>query len=287
MEKEVLLFTAMDADTGIKIRDYLKNRLYFSTSLIAKVKFGGVLLNGERVSMRAIVHTGDKIEITLPSEESENVEPVECNLEVIYEDKHILAINKPKNMPTHPSRGNHLVTVANAVRAYIGKPFVFRAITRLDRDTSGIVLIAKNQLSAAILSRSLKAGEFEKIYYAKISGAPEECEGEIIAPIAREREGSIKRVVRADGKEAVTKYRTVSIDERGDATLELVAVTGRTHQLRVHMAHIGHPLKYDFLYGERVEGVTYLLHCGRLVFPHPLTKEPLELISEPTFLPQN
>ena len=271
-----LFFEVSDVDGEIKIREYLR-RLGFSTSLIAIVKYDGVLLNGVAVHMRATVKNGDIISIALPEVESEGIEPIPIPINVIFEDEHILAVSKPTNMPTHPSRGNSLPTLANAVRAYLDKPFIFRAISRLDRDTSGIVLIAKNQLSAAILSRDMKRGSFKKIYEAIVKGIPSPKEGEINAPIAREAEGSIKRVVRDDGKHALTRYRVIDTDSDGNATVELEAVTGRTHQLRVHMAYVGHPLIGDFLYGERIEGETYRLHCKLLEFVHPISREKISL----------
>lgn len=271
-----LFFEVSDVDGEIKIREYLR-RLGFSTSLIAIVKYDGVLLNGVAVHMRATVKNGDIISIALPEGESEGIEPIPIPINVIFEDEHILAVSKPTNMPTHPSRGNSLPTLANAVRAYLDKPFIFRAISRLDRDTSGIVLIAKNQLSAAILSRDMKRGSFKKIYEAIVKGIPSPKEGEINAPIAREAEGSIKRVVRDDGKHALTRYRVIDTDSDGNATVELEAVTGRTHQLRVHMAYVGHPLIGDFLYGERIEGETYRLHCKLLEFVHPISREKISL----------
>ena len=274
---ETLLFKVAGVIGGMKIRDYLTKRIGFSTSLIAVVKYDNVRLNGDIVHMRATVKDGDVITVTLPEEESENIPPMDIPLDIIYEDEHILAVSKPINMPTHPSRGNHLPTLANAVRAYLGKPFVFRAISRLDRDTSGIVLVAKNQLSAAILSREMKKGSFKKIYEATVVGVPDPPSGEINAPIAREREGDIKRVVREDGKSAITLYRVREINDDGNAIVELQAVTGRTHQLRVHMAYIGHPLVADFLYGDRIENETYRLHCKLLEFPHPITGETLTL----------
>ena len=152
----------------MKIRDYLKGRLGLSTSLIGKVKYDNVKLNGEYVHMRAMVKNGDVIEITLPDEERENIEPIDIAIDIIYEDEYVIAVNKPKNMPVHPSRGNHLPTVANAIRAYVGHPFVFRAINRLDRDTSGIVLIAKDRLSGAKLYQSMKERKFGKTYLAII-----------------------------------------------------------------------------------------------------------------------
>ena len=274
---ETLLFKVAGVIGGMKIRDYLTKRIGFSTSLIAVVKYDNVRLNGDIVHMRATVKDGDVITVTLPEEESENIPPMDIPLDIIYEDEHILAVSKPINMPTHPSRGNHLPTLANAVRAYLGKPFVFRAISRLDRDTSGIVLVAKNQLSAAILSREMKKGSIKKIYEATVVGVPDPPSGEINAPIAREREGDIKRVVREDGKSAITLYRVREINDDGNAIVELQAVTGRTHQLRVHMAYIGHPLVADFLYGDRIENETYRLHCKLLEFPHPITGETLTL----------
>lgn len=256
----------------MKIRDYLKGRLGLSTSLIGKVKYDNVKLNGEYVHMRAMVKNGDVIEITLPDEESENIEPIDIAIDIIYEDEYVIAVNKPKNMPVHPSRGNHLPTVANAIRAYVGHPFVFRAINRLDRDTSGIVLIAKDRLSGAKLYQSMKERKFGKTYLAIIEGVPEVAHGVINAPIVREYEGSIKRVVRNDGKECITEYELVESYNNGTSLVKVTPHTGRTHQIRVHMAHVGHPLVDDFLYGTRGEE-TYSLHCSSLSFPHPFTGE--------------
>ena len=179
-------------------------------------------------------------------------------------------MNKPKDMPTHPSRGNNLITLANAVAYYVKEPFVFRSVNRLDRGTSGIVLIAKNPLAAAILGRDMKERKIEKSYLALVSGIPSPEEGIIDAPIAREREGDIKRVVREDGKRAVSEYRVVKKTSEGNAFCEVKLHTGRTHQIRVHFAHIGHPLVGDFLYGEEMES-GYTLISSRLEFTHPIS----------------
>jgi 23S rRNA pseudouridine1911/1915/1917 synthase len=263
---------------NMKIRDYLKYRLGLSTSVIAKVKYDKVLVNGEIVYIRATVKNGDVIDITLPDEDSENIEPIDVPLEIIYEDDYVIAVNKPKNMPVHPSRGNSLPTVANGIRAYLDRPFVFRAINRLDRDTSGIVLIAKDQLSAARLSEQMKSGEIKKRYVATVVGLPHpEC-GVIDAPIERECEGSMKRVVRADGKRSITEYRVLSENGDGTSEVSLIPVTGRTHQLRVHMTYSGQPLHGDFLYGERIPEGTYKLACVELSFTHPYTGEHMTVI---------
>lgn len=263
----------------MKIRDYLKRRIGLSTALIAQVKFDNVKLNGEIVYMRAMVKNGDVIEISLPDEDSENIEPMDIPLEIVYEDDYVIAVNKPRNMPVHPSRGNHLPTVANAIRSYVGHPFVFRAINRLDRDTSGIVLIAKDRLSGAKLYQAMKEREFGKTYLAIVEGVPSPTHGIINQPIAREVEGEMKRVVREDGKEAITEYEVIEVLANNMSKVKVTLHTGRTHQIRVHMAYIGHALVNDFLYGKRGDD-TYHLHCNSLSFPHPLTGETITLTAD-------
>ncbi len=277
-----MMHTVRGLGSPLRISQYLRERVSLSVTLIKRIKYGGVFLNDENVHMRAEVKNGDKIEIAFPEEKSEGIPPIDLPLEVLYEDGHILAVCKPKNMPTHPSKGNSLPTLANAVMHYFGRDFVFRAVTRLDRDTSGIVLIAKTQYAAARLSEDMKAGRFEKIYTAVVSGAPKEKAGRIDAPIRREAEGQMRRIVAEDGKRAITEYTTIGIREDGNAILSLRLLTGRTHQIRVHMAHIGHPLLGDFLYGEKSED-GYFLHCTKMAFPHPITREMLTIISKTVF----
>ena len=150
---------------GRLIKDFLRLKLSFSVTLIKKVKFGGVFVNGENVHMRHLLSANDLVEVYLPTEDSAHVLPINEPLTVLYEDEYILAVDKPTNMPTHPSKYNSLTTLANLVRAYVGEQFVFRAITRLDRDTSGIVLIAKDQISAAALSQDMKDGKIPLVLY--------------------------------------------------------------------------------------------------------------------------
>ena len=277
MTLESVKLTVSELSNEIKIRDYLKRYVGLSTSLIAKVKFDNVILNGEPVHMRAIVKNGDTITINLPEEDSENIEPINIPIEILYEDEYIIAVNKPMNMPVHPCRGNSLPTLANAIRYYIGSPFVFRAVNRLDRDTSGIVIIAKNQLSAAKLCTTMKNKHFDKKYIAIVEGKIKSDSGVINAPIVREHEGSIKRIVRPDGKESITEYRLLGLTDDGNSIVELKPLTGRTHQIRVHMSYIGHPLVNDFLYGNRVEGKSYYLQCNSITFPHPRNNEPITI----------
>lgn len=252
------------------LRDYLRS-LNLSTAVIKEAKRTGIFLNGMAVTVRAMVKEGDLLEVYISEAKSDGIVPMDIPLEVIYEDEDILAVDKPTNMPTHPSKGNSLPTLANAVMGYYGGNFVFRSVNRLDRDTSGIVIIAKNRLSASELSKSMKRGEWQKTYHAIVDGVPTEKSGVIDAPIERVCEGNIKRMVREDGKRAITEYNV--LESYGDSSLlKITLKTGRTHQIRVHMSYIGHPLVSDFLYGTLSEG-EYYLRCKEIAFPHPKTKE--------------
>ena len=245
---------------------------YCSTvTLVKKAKYGGIRLNGETVTVRALVNEGDKIELYLDEEKSESIPPMDIPLRVLYEDEDLIAVDKPTNMPTHPSKGNNLPTLANAIMGYFNGDFVFRSVNRLDRDTSGVVIVAKNKISASSLSSSMKKGLWSKKYHALVEGIPSPERGTIDAPIERIEEGNIKRCVRPDGKRAITKYKVIeNLGER--ALCEITLLTGRTHQIRVHMSHIGHPLTSDFLYG-RASEAEYYLRCKEISFPHPRTGE--------------
>ena len=256
----------------------MKSFLYsngLSVTLVKKAKYGGILLNGDAVTVRATVNAGDKIEIFLEDQKSEGIPPMDIPLKVLYEDEDILAVDKPTNMPTHPSKGNNLPTLANAVMGYYDGNFVFRSVNRLDRDTSGIVIIAKNKIAASTLSSSMKKGLWHKKYHAIVEGCPENTEGRIDAPIERVEEGNIKRMVRPDGKRAITDYRVVEKYD-GSSLCEITLLTGRTHQIRVHMSYIGHPLVSDFLYGTESDK-EYYLRCIEISFPHPKTGEELTI----------
>lgn len=276
--------TVLPEFDGIKILDYLKRAMGLSVTLIKKVKFGGVFINGENVHMRASVHTGDTVNVKLPDAKSENIRALNIPLDIIYEDDYLIAVNKPSGMPTHPSKGNSLPTLAEGVMAYFSsESFVFRAINRLDRDTSGIVIIAKDAVSADRLSREMKRGGYVKKYSAIVTGVPSPAHAIIDAPIERESEGNIKRIVCENGKRAITEYNVERILESGDALCEITLHTGRTHQIRVHMVHIGHPLRHDFLYGEREGDEIYKLHAKSIEFTHPFTAERIKLISKADF----
>ena len=251
----------------------MKSYLYslgLSVTLVKKAKYGGIILNGNAVTVRAVVNPGDKVEIYTEDTKSEGIPPMDIPLKVLYEDEDILAVDKPVNMPTHPSKGNNLPTLANAGMGYSGGDLVFRSVNRLDRDTSGIVIIAKNKIAASAMSSSMKKGLWHKKYHAIVEGCPNH-EGRIDAPIERVEEGNIKRMVRPDGKRAVTDYKV--IESYVESSLcEITLLTGRTHQIRVHMSYIGHPLVSDFLYGTESDK-EYYLRCIEISFPHPKSGE--------------
>ncbi len=261
--------------SGRLLREYLRT-LGLSATVVRKIKATGMFLDDTAVTARALLEEGMKLTLVLPEEKSESITPIDIPLDIVFEDEWILVVNKPKNMPTHPSKGNNLPTLANAVMAKFGGNFVFRAITRLDRDTSGLVLIAKDVITANRLSSEIKHGRMYKRYIALICGVPTESHGIIDAPIRRECEGGMKRIVADDGKSAKTEYFIKEIKD-GNAICDVILHTGRTHQIRVHFAHIGHPLLGDHLYGERLDH-GYFLRCTELKFTHPHTNEVLDII---------
>lgn len=253
---------------GMSVKDFLLSS-GISHTILKKAKFGGITVSGKTVTVRHILKKNEELRVFVPEISEERIPPISIPIPVVYEDEHILIVDKPTGMPTHPSKGNSLPTLANAVVALMGKEFVFRAVNRLDRDTSGLVLIAKNAFCASRLSLAMKRREIIKKYVALVEGKPANKKGMIDAPIRRESEGSIKRIVASDGKDALTEYEVIKQNE-DCSLLEITLHTGRTHQIRVHMAYIGHPLVGDFLYGKRRdEG--YELRCHFLSFVHPIT----------------
>lgn len=263
---------------GMRILDFLKSEMHLSVTLIKKAKYGGVFVNGINVHMRHILSEGDSVDVILPTGQSD-IKPLPMPLDIVYEDEYMLAVSKPTNMPTHPSRGNHLPTLAEGITAYLNdESFVFRAVNRLDRGTGGIVLIAKDAVTAARLSQIMKSGGFVKRYIALVSGIITPPTGIIDAPIEREHPDTIKRIVRPDGKRAVTEYKTLRTTDDGNSICEITLHTGRTHQIRVHTSYIGHPLVNDNIYGEG--NGDFKLHAYYLSFRHPYTNEMIELKSD-------
>lgn len=264
--------------SGKTVREILFSHLFLTSRLVTRLKRdGGIILNGENVTVRRTVADGDVLKIIIKSDGSQNIKPQNIPIDIIYEDEDIIAVNKPPDMPTHPSAGHFGGTLANALMyCFRNTDFTFRAVNRLDRDTTGLVLIAKNQYSAGYLNRQLMNREIEKTYNAICCGIFGEKSGIIEAPIKRESGSVIKRVAAADGQYAKSEYRVIRT-ENGFSLVCLKPYTGRTHQLRVHMAYNKTPIFGDFMYGEEVDGERTRLHCRSLRFRRPSDGEEIFL----------
>ena len=245
----------------------------------------GILRNGIWAYTSERLISGDTLTLHLVEEVPQSsIEAIYTPLTIVYEDEDLLVIDKAANMSIHPSMNHHEGTVANGLMYYFheqGKEFTFRAINRLDRDTSGLTMVAKHLLSGGILSRQVSTKEIKRTYRAICHGLVPES-GTIDAPIARAADSTIERCVDYErGERAVTHYKRVAFDEEKQLSLvELRLETGRTHQIRVHLKHIGHPIIGDFLYNP---DYTYCqrqaLHSASLDFIHPITKKEMHFAS--------
>lgn len=266
-----------------KTIDFFLRQTGYSRRLIIDLKESddGILLNNERAFTNVKLKEGDSLDIHLPLEEpSEHITPVELPFPVIYEDEHIIAVHKPADMPIHPSINNHENTLANAAAWYFkeqGIPFVFRCVNRLDRDTTGLVLLAKHQLSGCILSEAVKVRKIHREYIAVCQGIID-TPGTVDLPIGRVKGSAIMRCVDLEqGEHAVTHYHPVA-SENNMTLLRIHLETGRTHQIRIHMDAIGHPLPGDYLYNPDYTRINRQpLHSASLTFDHPITGEKMHL----------
>lgn len=243
----------------------------------------GIRLNGIRERVTQTLHTGDILSICLEEAiSSQHISPVPMKLSIVYEDEDLLIVNKPADTPIHPSFHNRENTLANGIAWYYASqniPFVYRCINRLDRDTSGLLIIAKHMLSASILSDDMRNRRIRRTYLAIAEGELT-TGGTIDAPIARKEGSVLERCVNFEtGERAVTHYEPILYREDMDlSVLSLQLETGRTHQIRVHMGYIGHPLIGDYLYYPRTDRIKrQALHSWKLEFTHPITKERLTL----------
>ena len=269
-----------------RLSSFLKDELKMSSGLVNRLKWKNqILVNGKPEHNDYTVQPGDTITALLDDPEPEY--PAEDGpLTVLYEDDHLLAVDKPAGMLIHPSRSKLTGTLANYVYGYFrrtGQSCAFHPLTRLDRDTFGIVLIAKNSHIHSLL----QSASVFKTYHALVYGAPELPEGTIDAPIARKELPSLLREIRPDGKPSVTTYRV--LDRKEDlCKLELHPLTGRTHQLRLHCAYMGFPILGDPQYGSEASqafsatlGLTHQALCAySLEFSHPITGEAMKLLSQ-------
>ena len=283
--KRILEYMVSDREEGWTVKRFLKARGFSSQNLVQLKKDpGAILVNGQPAYVIHPVHSGDSLRILILEERSSDKIPaVPLPLSVVYEDEDLMVIDKPAGMPIHPSMNNYDNSLANALAWYFeqkGEAFVFRCINRLDRDTTGLTLIAKHMVSAGILSGMAMRREIGREYLAIAEGTGLPAQGCIDTPLGRKPGSAIERMVDPEhGERAVTHYRV--LEERNGCTLlSLRLETGRTHQIRVHMKSIGHPLIGDFLYNPGSGRMKrQALHSGRLSFSHPVTGEPLTFTS--------
>ena len=268
-------------DSPSTVESFLKERGY-SRQIIIQLKKTrkGILVNDQWAHVKTPLSEGDIMTIHLEENTaSEHIVPVSLPLNVVYEDQDILVLNKAADMPVHPSINNYENTLANGVASYYekqGEAFVFRCINRLDRDTTGLLIIAKNALSASILSNQMKERKIHRTYLAVCAGTPVPDQGTLDAPIGRKEASAIERCVDfKNGERAVTHYQILKSCQ--DCSLvKLQLETGRTHQIRVHMQYLGHPLLGDYLYNPDYSRINRVaLHSSELAFTHPITQVPL------------
>lgn len=265
------------SESGLRIEQYLRRRGYSYQNLTQLKKMPeSILINGTWSYMRDALSEGDILTVHIREEESSpHIPPVCLPLDIIYEDEDLLVVNKPAGMPTHPSLNNYRNSLANALMYYYeqqGKAFVFRCTNRLDRDTSGLTVIAKHLVSSSILSSMAARHEIRREYLAVVRGSVSPASGTICAPLTRSGTSLIERKVDFEhGEHAVTHYHVVK-EANGHSLVSLTLETGRTHQIRVHMKHIGFPLVGDYLYNPDMEFISrQALHSYRLSFLHPIT----------------
>ena len=295
--KRILTYPITESDSDQRIYDFLCHHGY-SRHIRTWLKQhpGSVRLNGEEALFYFPLKNGDLLEISLEEEHpSENIVPVDLPIHIIYEDEYLMVIDKPADMPVHPSIGNYENTLANAAAWYFHRqdiPFVFRCINRLDRDTTGLLILAKHMLSGAILSDQMKKRAIHRTYLAITEGKTDPA-GTIDSPIGRTDQSLILRQVdHENGDSACTHYlqkcwhpktfypETLPVPQDGLSLVRLQLETGRTHQIRVHMTSIGHPLIGDTLYNPETALMNrQALHSYRLAFTHPVTGVSLEFTS--------
>ena len=267
------------------IKQVLKEEFKISDRLIIKLKKSRqIYLNNKPTFINQNLKIGDIISVDLNFEESsENIVPTQIPLNILYEDESLLIINKPPFMPVHPSMDHYEDSLSNGVKHYFNSIDLkrkIRPVNRLDKNTSGIVIFAKNEYVQECLVKQMKSNTFEKEYIALVDGIIDKKEQIINAPIARKEDSIIERCVNSNGDTAITEIELIrNFDSY--SMIKCTLKTGRTHQIRVHTSHIGHPILGDDLYGQKSQKINrQALHSYKISFIHPINKEKIEIQTE-------
>ncbi|WP_138203988.1 RluA family pseudouridine synthase [Haloimpatiens lingqiaonensis] len=270
----IIKYIVKKGQEEVKLKEYLKFTLQLSSRFIRNsINDRRIKVNGKNARLNNKVAVGDVIEIKINKEEEQNIPPEKMDLHIVYEDEDVIVLNKAPGMVVHPTRSYPTGTLSNGLLYYFkekGENCIVRLVSRLDMDTSGLILIAKNQFAHMALARDMKEETFQKEYLAIVHGNLKQKSGTIDKPIYRTDDDSIQRVIDVRGQESITHYTVLESYAGGDL-VKLKLETGRTHQIRVHLSSLGHPLYGDILYGKEEKDyiVRQALHAFKLSFPHP------------------
>lgn len=281
----VLKYIIKPTDNYVNLKDLLKTYFEISDRLLVKLKHNQKLyINNSLAFVNAPLNIGDIVTVELDFiEDNSNIVPIEMALDIVFEDESLLVINKHSGIPVHPSMEHFEDSLSNGIKFYfdkIGLHKIIRPVNRLDKDTSGLVIFAKNEYVQECLVKQMKTKKFVKEYIALCNGNFEKTNGTINASIARKPNSIIERCISSKGDNAITHFKVIK-NKANYSIVKCILETGRTHQIRVHMAYIGHPLLGDTLYGSTSSLISrQALHAYKTSFIHPITKQKLELTAE-------